>query len=409
MPRARLRIMSMGLAFMSIGACDGTEPSSRQPTIAQVSAGTGATCVLAEGGRTYCWGRSLDASVPDDPACGSFGHSCRTRPDTLRVSLRFRQLQLASNIFGASICGITTASQTFCWGTLLVGLDGGFHIGDAPQTLAVSQPLEALSVGSRHGCGLTTAGTAYCWGDYRAGVRGTGVPLADEFVAADMSPNAVAGGLAFSEIAVGLGNSCGLISSGRAYCWGSEVALGNPDAPLSRQEQCGYTVPPFFARCAHTPVPVAGGHSFTSLAAGQSHVCGLREDGDMYCWGSNGSGQLGSGDTTYAPAPVRAAVPEHAAAITAGSDFTCAIGVSGQAYCWGVGHVGQIGYGAHALSVLEPTRVAGSAAYRLISAGESHVCALRVSGELDCWGSNFTGELGSGDLRESPVPRQVQF
>jgi alpha-tubulin suppressor-like RCC1 family protein len=83
--------------------------------------------------------------------------------------------------------------------------------------------------------------------------------------------------------------------------------------------------------------------------------------------------------------------------------------MSGQAYCWGLSHVGQTGIGANALAVLERAPVAGGAAYRLISAGDSHVCALRLSGELDCWGSNFTGELGSGDLSNSPVPRQVQF
>jgi len=31
------------------------------------------------------------------------------------------------------------------------------------------------------------------------------------------------------------------------------------------------------------------------VIVGGSHTCGRRDDGRMYCWGSNGSGQLGNG------------------------------------------------------------------------------------------------------------------
>jgi alpha-tubulin suppressor-like RCC1 family protein len=403
----RLRPLLVLPALATLVSCESNEPSSDpHPTLEQVAAGSGSTCVVAEDGLAYCWGQTFDGAEAVDPACG---HACRTHPETLAVGLKFRDLRLASNLFGATICGISAEPQAYCWGTLLVGFDGGFSIGTVPQTITAGQPLSSVSVASRHFCGLATTGAAYCWGDYRGGIRGTGVPLADEFVEADLSPNAVAGGLVFTALALGLGNSCGLDPAGQAYCWGSEVALGNPNATLYPEEQCGYTVPPFYARCAHAPMAVAGGHSFTSLAAGQSHVCGLKAEGDVYCWGSNGSGQLGTGDTTYAPIPIRANLPEPARAITAGTEFTCALGTSGQGYCWGLSHVGQAGIGANALAVLEPAPVAGGAHYRLISAGESHVCALRVSGELDCWGSNFRGELGSGDLNSNPVPRQVQF
>jgi hypothetical protein len=240
-------------------------------------------------------------------------------------------------------------------------------------------------------------------------VRGTGEPLANEFVEPDLTPNSVAGGLTFTQLALGLGNSCGLDPAGVAYCWGSEVALGNTDVALAPEEQCGYTVPPFYGRCSHVPVPVAGGHVFTSLAAGQSHVCGLTAEGQVYCWGTNESGQLGSGDTLYAATPVPAVLSEPARAITTGSGFTCAIGISGQAYCWGLSHVGQTGSGSTALAVLVPAAVAGAAKYQTISAGESHACGLRLSGELDCWGSNYAGQLGSGDLENSAVPLLVQF
>ena len=44
-----------------------------------------------------------------------------------------------------------------------------------------------------------------------------------------------------------------------------------------------------------TPVPVGGGFTFTQIAAGRFHTCGLRADGTAYCWGDNSRGQIGSG------------------------------------------------------------------------------------------------------------------
>ena len=38
---------------------------------------------------------------------------------------------------------------------------------------------------------------------------------------------------------------------------------------------------------------MTGGHLFTALDAGFRHTCGLAATGVLYCWGSDGAGQLG--------------------------------------------------------------------------------------------------------------------
>lgn len=379
-------------------SCDSSGPSDNQPALTTVVAGSGGACGLTQPGVAYCWG---------DLFWG--GPGAATLPRTLATDLRFQDLSLAPNLFGASICGVTSERQAYCWGTLLIGYDGALVIGSVPQPIGLGLPFTSIRLASRHFCGLTPAGAAHCAGDYRAGVRGTGEPLSNEFAEPDLTPNQVAGGLTFTKVALGLGNSCGLDPAGAAYCWGSEVALGNPDAALAPLEQCGYTIPPFFGRCSHIPVPVVGGHLFSSLAAGQSHACGLTTAGEVFCWGTNEAGQLGSGDTVYAAVPVKAALTQNALAITAGSSFTCSILANRQAQCWGLSHVGQTGSGSTQASVLLPTAVAGGFQYRALSAGESHVCGLLVSGAVYCWGSNFRGELGNLDLVPSAVPRRVEF
>lgn len=391
--RSAHRCCGFGILVV-LGACESSGLSDDQPTIASVSAGATSTCALTDAGQAYCWGSIYTGEPPFE----------RSRPDTVASGLRFRELKSASNTFGNSVCGIAMDHRPYCWGSLLIGFDGNMEIGAAPVAIGENLTLVSIAVGSRHFCGVSLGGVAYCAGDYRVGVRGTGAAI-QEFAAADLVPNQVAGGLAFSQVAVGLGNSCGL-SGGQAYCWGSEVALGTTSAVLNPEEECGYTTPPFYGNCSHLPVPVAGGHFFASLAVGQNHVCGLTPGGAVYCWGINASGQLGRGDTLYSATPVEVALDDPASSITAGGSFSCALSTGGQAFCWGDNSGGQVGNGSTISTVLIPQPVEGGATYKAISAGMNHACAIRISGALYCWGS---GQLGTGAFQVSTIPLRVQF
>lgn len=61
---------------------------------------------------------------------------------------------------------------------------------------------------------------------------------------------------------------------------------------------------------------------FLSSSVGYDHSCGVRESGEVTCWGSNDWGQ------TDAPAGVFRAVE-------AGYQHTCGIRESGEVACWG--------------------------------------------------------------------------
>jgi alpha-tubulin suppressor-like RCC1 family protein len=390
-------------------SCDGTAPPGEAPpTLSSISAGFDRTCALSDDGSVYCWGSLGNVAQVATPPC--IGTACyRTRPELVPLPFNTRELRLASDFFGDATCVISTSYQLYCWGYLLVGFDRAFLIATTPQVIG-GPTVSSVQVGSRHLCGLTPAGEAYCWGDYRVGVRGTGQPLIDEFIDPDLTPNLVAGGLTFTSLAVGLSNSCGLDASGAAYCWGSEIALGNSDAPLSTESECGYSVPPIFGNCSHVPQPVSGGHQFTELAAGHAHVCGVTTSGEVYCWGSNAVGQLGTGSGGAPSAtPVRALLPEPARSVALGGIFTCALAVSGQVYCWGENTYGQLGLGP-GIQAYAPAPIVGAHAYREISLGYDHACGLRLSGEVDCWGLNTRGQLGTGSqVGMSSVPVQVQF
>ncbi|MBK9031869.1 MAG: hypothetical protein IPL61_11175 [Myxococcales bacterium] len=54
---------------------------------------------------------------------------------------------------------------------------------------------------------------------------------------------------------------------------------------------------------APAPAAVTGGHTFAQIVAGEASTCGVTTAGVMYCWGWNGYGQLGDGNTTELPMP----------------------------------------------------------------------------------------------------------
>ena len=54
-----------------------------------------------------------------------------------------------------------------------------------------------------------------------------------------------------------------------------------------------------------------------------------------YCWGANGSGQLGDGTTNMSAVPVLVATDLRFVQIATGNDETCALTSEGAAYCWG--------------------------------------------------------------------------
>ncbi|MFN8650336.1 MAG: Ig-like domain-containing protein [Gemmatimonadales bacterium] len=243
--------------------------------------------------------------------------------------------------------------------------------------------LTGIAVGNRHACGLVSGGRAVCWGDNRAGQLGDGTASN-----ASDTPVSVAGDLSFSLLSSGAAHTCGL-AGGKAYCWGrnKDGQLGDGGTTDRRK-----------------PVAVKGGKTFVALSAGDKHTCGLTSSGQAYCWGDGFSGQLGYGiqESSTEPADVIGGVKF--TRIAAGGQHTCGITAAGKAWCWGANTTGQLGDGSKS-DRTQPVAVAGNLSFDDIAAGATHTCAITSGGEAYCWGENKSGQLGDGTKagREKPV------
>ncbi|UQE75309.1 hypothetical protein MYK68_01320 [Gordonia sp. PP30] len=125
--------------------------------------------------------------------------------------------------------------------------------------------------------------------------------------------------------------------------------------------------------------------------------------GQVYCWGGNSAGQLGTGSTSEAMTDTPQAVPgmNEATVVAGNGGSPCAIN-AGEVYCWG-----DLGDWSPALSGLErakPTKIPGLSGVSDLSASWDTGCAL-ADHAVWCWGRNEQGQAGDarGDSRIQPT------
>jgi hypothetical protein len=114
--------------------------------------------------------------------------------------------------------------------------------------------------------------------------------------------------------------------------------------------------------------PVERARERIAVAAGRSHVCFLRTDGRLRCWGANSEGQCLSPDGEFVQ-------------VVVGSSHSCALTPSGRVRCWG--HSFR---GAH--------EAKGDDVVRLVALDHS-TCTLSRDGTVRCWGE-LPKTLGRG-------------
>src|SRR3990172_6090679 len=158
-----------------------------------------------------------------------------------------------------------------------------------------------------------------------------------------------------------------------------------------------------------TPVQVNGLSGIITIAAGTSHTIALKNDGTVLAWGNNDSGQLGddtSGTNRLTPVPVSGLTG--VADIASGASHSLAIKKDGTVWTWGNNDSGQIGDGSFGTNRLTPVQVNGLTGFVAVAGGVSHTVALKNDGTVWTWGDNDYGQLGDGTSgTNSAIPIQV--
>src|SRR3989304_5016513 len=193
-------------------------------------------------------------------------------------------------------------------------------------------------------------------------------------------------------IAAGQDHSLALKNDGTVWAWGYNLygQLGNGNNTNS-----------------NVPVQVAGLTGITAIAGGgRAHSLALRNDGTVWAWGFNTSGQLGNGTLTNNNVPVPVSSLTAVTALAGGGNHSIALRNDGTVWAWGYNGYGQLGNGTFTNSNV-PAPVSSLTAVTALAGGEGHSLALKNDGTVWTWGYNINGQLGNVTFTNSNVPVPV--
>ena len=407
-----------GAAFSGqLGLGDTTLHSTPQQVLAghndleagwkSVSAGVQHTCAVRDDSTLWCWGSQQDGRLGN----GVANFDLATTPQQiLEGDQDLEEGWKSVDAGGGHTCAVRYDSTLWCWGTGSVGRLG---LGDMlqrttpTQVLAGNQELEEgwknVSAGFQHTCAVREDSTLWCWGSQQNGRLGNGASSFGNIA----TPQQVLGGNqdleeGWKSVTAGFQHTCAVREDSTLWCWGlsSRGQLGLGDG-LSQHT---------------TPQQVLAGQSleegWASVVAGQSHVCALREDRTLWCWGSGIRGEHGLGNTSNQDTPQLVfedgdELNESWRSVIAGREHTCAVRADTTLWCWGMSASGQLGDGTVGGEKSLPTPLDSSLSFTQIDAGLHHGCAVAADTTLWCWGGNTTYQLGLGNFIRQTMPQQV--
>ncbi len=377
-----------------------------------VFAGGGHTCAIRDDDRLVCWGKNDKGQLGMGSTLAQVGGAPTDfGVNLLPVDLGRNSLAAPFKVLSASAgfahtCALVDTMENpdalanrkvKCWGangsgqqglgdTVSRGASAG-QMGNALPFVAIPGYAVAVAAATSHTLVLANSGgqnVLYAFGDNFYGQLGSsnpGLRLSNSLNYAPGAPIALGSGKSATNIAVGGGVSSALLNNGGVKMFGLNALyvplelMGTLGTPWCRDVNslavacvgvdpgnvdAGYG---FQSNSMgdHNP-EILLGSSFTASAvsSGGYHSCALSTAGGVKCWGDDGYGQLGQGDSARrgdlitnmgdALPNVSVGTSLKVTQVATGYLHTCVLTLNTAtsdtgAKCWGAGQSGQLGYG----------------------------------------------------------------
>lgn len=331
-------------------------------------------------GSVYAWG--LGAS-------GQVGNGTWSWVNTIPTHVSIPE-DVFKVVAGGSHTLALTRGSVFAWGDNSWGQlgDGTQTSSNTPIEVARSWGMTDVAAGAQHSMYIDRMGTLVTFGRNDKGQLGRG------FQSQWLPPgNANLSGEAIGGLSAGGSSSFARTFDGKLFGWGgNDVGQLGDDTTIDR----------------FSPVRLTS----YLLAAGRDHTLLRSPDAKIWSWGKNDQGQLGDGTTAPTERPVRVATleDESVVALAAGDSHSLALTASGEVWGWGSNARGQLGSATPANRPI-PAKINIPAQYLpivAIAAGAEHSVAIGANGTVLTWGNNTERELGRNPGTPSdPTPQPL--
>lgn len=255
---------------------------------------------------------------------------------------------VAISAFAFHALALKSDGTVWAWGQ---GSQG--QLGDGTETnrfaavqvmVSASTPLTnavAIYTGNNISYAIKGDGTVWAWGwnaNFALGISST-------------TPNSlwavqVPGLAGIIALAPGIQHYVALKSNGTVLTWGR-----NTNGELGDGSKLTAT--------RSTPTVISTLSGIKKIATHWNHTLAVKDDGTLWTWGRNDSGQLGDGTTTTRTRPVKVSTLSGVEEIAVGPDYSLVITHDDKAFAWGANDDGQLGAGYVSTSSLFPIQVQG--------------------------------------------------
>jgi alpha-tubulin suppressor-like RCC1 family protein len=298
---------------------------------------------------------------------------------------------------------LSSDGKLYAWGNNMFGQLGDGSTNTSPRPMEVrltgalaGKKVVAVAAGGRFSLALCADGTVAAWGANDIGQLGAGSDktLSREPLAVDTS--GVLKGKVITQVSAGLEFAVALSSEGELFAWGQNRfgALGT-----------GVSGPPSRVPVV-VPMGQAAGRRITELCAAPSggHALALSDEGKVYAWGLNNSGQAGSqragGNLMNGLMLLHGPLTEGGVVgMAGGGTHSVFLLRDGRVATLGGNRFGQLGIDARIDSQLpllvDTSGVLSGKKIRHVAAGADFTAVLSDDGQIFTWGSNAAGRLGN--------------
>eukprot|EP01127_Copromyxa_protea_P020969 TRINITY_DN7097_c0_g1_i1.p1 TRINITY_DN7097_c0_g1~~TRINITY_DN7097_c0_g1_i1.p1 ORF type:complete len:390 (-),score=26.28 TRINITY_DN7097_c0_g1_i1:34-1050(-) len=221
-------------------------------------------------------------------------------------------------------CAILRSGSLYVWGNNLLDKQGKGHTDclKKPTHVPLPGPVRSVSCGTDFIIAFLEDNQVYCWGGNEYSQLGLGTsgdihePTPNPFLSH------------FKSISCGWKHALGITKEGALYAWGRNAhgQLGIGPEPICQ-----------------TPTLVMEG--IQAVACGAFHTLAVSHSSDMWGWGTNSNGELGVTHIVDSCTPVRINFmwPSLIVGVGCGNNHSFAVLENGNMYVWGQNSSGQIG------------------------------------------------------------------
>ncbi len=376
-------------------------------------------CARRSDETVWCWGDGAFGVLGVDLEGPDAGPRFRSRPTPIAGLSEVLHVRAG----GLGACALSRDGRVRCWGDNYSGRLGQVPVSmddkphPTPEVVAFNGMFSDFSR-EDVGCGLATTGELVCWGDNTNGTLLVGAAgkrlLGGLFLVAPPTvatlPPEVRG---VSSVVTSSPVRFLIDREGTLFSWGTGADTPFTTHLLGRYSSL--TVDP-----RPTKVFAIQGAAI-DVSASSTHACAIAHDDssqastNLYCWGTNASGQLGIGSVEEQKIPLRITLGADKIAprrVSVNDNATCVLFADGTVSCAGDNTGGRIGLESELpySYILTPLRGLSDRAVDVrVNAGGG--CALLQTGAVECWGGNDVGQLGTGanDSDAHPMPARVVF